>query len=230
MKPAENQLIEALPHSDRLRLLAACEPFEMVLADRLSDPGKPATHAYFPTDGFVALVVQIEGNSDVAVGMVGREGMLGAQLALGVITPPVHALVQGPGQSWRISSEAFSAELAQSVALQRGINRYLHVLMVQLAQSSACLRFHLIGPRLARWLLMSQDRSHSNSFAVTQQFLAHMLGVRRVGITTAAGIFQTRGLIAYQRGKMTVLDRPGLEAAACSCFAADQDAYSKMLG
>ena len=229
MKPVKNQLIEALPHSDRLRLLAACEPFEMVLADRVSDPGKPAAHAYFPTDGFVSLVVQIEGNADLAVGMVGRESMLGARLALGVNTPPVHALVQGAGQAWRISFDAFGAALAQSVALQREINRYLYVSMVQLAASSACLRFHLIGPLLARWLLMSQDRSHSNSFAVTQQFLAHMLGVRRVGITIAAGIFQARGLIACQRGKITVLDRSGFEAAACSWFAVDQGAYSKML-
>ena len=205
MKPVKNQLIEALPHSDRLRLLAACEPSEMVLA------------------------VQIEGNADVAVDMVGREGVLGAQVALGVITTPVHALVQGAGHAWRISFDAFGAALAQSVALQREINRYLYVSMVQLAASSACLRFHLIGPLLARWLLMSQDRSHSNSFAVTQQFLAHMLGVRRVGITIAAGIFQARGLIACQRGKMTVLDRSGFEAAACSWFAVDQGAYSKML-
>ena len=165
MKPVKNQLIEALPDSDRLRLLATCEPFDMVLA------------------------VQIEGNADVAVGLVSREGMLDAQPALSVITPPVHALVLGAGQAWRVSFDAFCAALAQSVALQREINRYLYLSMVQFNASLACLRLHLIGPRLARWLLTSQDRSHSNSFAVTQQFLAHMLGVRRVGLTTSAGIF-----------------------------------------
>ena len=142
----------------------------------------------------MSLVVQIEGCADVALGMVGREGMLGARLALGVITPPVRALVQGAWQAWRISVDAFGAALAQSVALQRQINRYLHVSLVQLTAPLACLRLHLIGPPLARWLLMSQDRSHSNSFAVTQQFLVHMLGVRRVGITTSAGIFFKPGV------------------------------------
>lgn len=230
MKSVENHLIELLPRTDRLRLLAACETFELVRAEVLSQPGQATTHVYFPTDGFISLVAQIEGSPGVEVGMVGREGMLGAQLALGVVTASLHALVQGAGRARRISTDAFSAELAQSPALQRAMNRYLYVLMAQLAHSAACLRFHLIGPRLARWLLMSQDRSHSNSFDVTQQFLAYMLGVRRVGITAAAGIFQRNGLIEYQRGKMTVLDRSGLEAAACACYAADQDAYSKMLG
>ena len=230
VNPFNNHLIDLLPSNDRLRLLAACEPFELVLAEVLSQPGEQTSYVYFPTEGFISLVAQIEGSPGVEVGMVGREGMLGAQLALGVVTAPLHALVQGAGQAWRISKDAFTAQLEQSLALRHEMNCYLYVLMVQLADSAACLRFHLIGPRLARWLLMSQDRSHSDSFDVTQQFLAYMLGVRRVGITAAAGIFQRNGLIEYQRGKMTVLDRHGLEAAACACYAADQKAYSKMLG
>ena len=110
------------------------------------------------------------------------------------------------------------------------MQRYLYVLMSQLASSAACLRFHLIGPRLARWLLMSQDRAHNDRFRVTQEFLAYMLGVRRVGITTAAGELQRYGVIEYRRGHLTVLDRKGLEAAACSCYAADQKVYAKLLG
>lgn len=123
----------------------------------------------------------------------------------------------------------FQRELARNAGLQRGLHRYIHVLMSQLADSAACLRFHLIGPRLARWLLMSQDRAHSDSFRVTQEFLAYMLGVRRVGITEAAGALQRDGLIQYSRGDLKVLDRPGLEAMACACYAADKRAYAELL-
>jgi CRP-like cAMP-binding protein len=151
------------------------------------------------------------------------------QLALGVPTTPLHALVQGSGAAWRVGAKAFRQQLAHSPALQRGIHRYLYVLMSQLATSAACLRFHQIGPRLARWLLMSQDRAHADHFRVTQEFLAYMLGVRRVGITMAAGVLQRGGLIGYHRGDFTVLDRPGLEAAACGCYAADRKTYTAML-
>ena len=153
MLPVENHLIELLPRKDRLRLLKLCEPVELVLADVLSEPGKPTRYVYFPTDGFISLIAQIEGSPGVEVGMVGREGMLGAQLALGVVTAPLYALVQGAGVAWRIGTRAFRTELEGSSALQRGLNRYVYVLMSQLAESAACLRFHQIGPRLARWLL-----------------------------------------------------------------------------
>jgi CRP-like cAMP-binding protein len=225
----ENHLIELLPRKDRLRLLAICEPVELVLAEVLCEPGKPTRHVYFPTDGFISLVATIDGSPDLEVGMVGREGMLGAQLALGVATSPLRALVQGPGPAWRIGPGPFRTELARSPALQRAMNRYLYVLMAQLATSAACRRFHLIGPRLARWLLMSQDRAHSDNFRVTHEFLAYMLGVRRVGITNAASALQSSGLIEYSRGDLTVLDRSGLEAVACGCYAADEQVYDEML-
>jgi CRP-like cAMP-binding protein len=225
----ENHLIELLPRQDRRRLLAVCERVELVLSEVLCEPAEPTRHVYFPTEGFISLVAQLDGEPVLEVGMVGREGMLGAQLVLGVVTAPLRALVQGPGAAWRVGTRAFRAELAASAALQRGLNRYLYVLMAQLAASAACLRFHLIGPRLARWLLMSQDRAHSDSFHVTQEFLAYMLGVRRVGITAAAGALQRGGLIEYRRGELTVLDRAGLEAAACSCYAADRQTYAELL-
>jgi CRP-like cAMP-binding protein len=226
---AQNRLIELLPRPDRLRLLAACEPVPLVLSDVLCQPGHPTTHAYFPTDGFISLVTQIDDHPGQEVGMVGREGMLGVQLALGVSLTPLRALVQGPGTALRIKAGSLKRELAHSTALRRGLDRYLYVLMSQLAGSAACLRFHLIGPRLARWLLMSQDRSHASSFHVTHEFLAYMLGVRRVGVTMAAGALQRGGLIQYHRGELTVTDRLGLEAAACGCYASDCKAYAQQM-
>jgi CRP-like cAMP-binding protein len=227
--PVENNLLALLPRKDRVRVLAACSHVELPLAQVLSESGKPSQYVYFPTSGFISLISVIDGSPGVEVGMVGREGMLGAHLALGVSTAPLHALVQGAGTAWRIGARAFTVELEASNALRSSLNRYLYVLMAQLAESTACARFHQIGPRLARWLLMSQDRSQASSFNVTQEFLAYMLGVRRVGITVAAGDLQRNGLIEYSRGKLTVVDRKGLEAASCGCYAADRKAYAKLL-
>ncbi|MDE2092264.1 MAG: Crp/Fnr family transcriptional regulator [Burkholderiales bacterium] len=229
MATAENHLIELLPRKDRARLLAHCEPVQLELSEVLCEAGTPTRHVYFPTDGFISLVTLVDGSPSLEVGMVGREGMVGSQLVLGVVNAPLRALVQGPGAAWRIGTKAFRSELEHSPALQRGLNRYVYVLMAQLAASAGCLRFHQIGARLARWLLMTQDRAHADSFHVTHEFLAYMLGVRRVGITTAASALQRGGLIEYHRGELTVLDRSGLEAAACGCYAADRRTYAELL-
>ena len=226
--PAANELIELLPRKDRQRLLAVGEPIELVLAEVLCEPASATRHVYFPTEGFISLVA-MEGSSGVEVGMIGREGMLGAQLVLGVDTAPLHALVQGAGAALRIDRTAFRKELASSAPLRQALSRYISVLMAQLATSAVCLRFHQIGPRLARWLLMSQDRAHSDTFHVTQEFLAYMLGVRRVGITGAASALQGEGLISYRRGILTVLDRGGLERSACGCYTIDRRAYAKQM-
>jgi CRP-like cAMP-binding protein len=226
---AQNHLIELLPRRERLRLFAICEPFQLVLSEVLCEPDTVTRHVYFPTEGFISLVAAVDGSPGLEVGMVGREGMLGSHLVLGVATSPLHALVQGPGIAWRIASGAFRDELARSGPLQRVLGRYVYVLMAQLAASAACVRFHLIGPRLARWLLMSQDRAQCERFRVTHEFLAYMLGVRRVGVTAAAGALQRSGLIEYHRGELAVLDRAGLEAAACSCYATDRQAYAAVL-
>ena len=230
MAAASNHLIELLPRPARRRLLALCEPADLVLSQTLCEPGAPTRHVYFPTEGFISLLALNEGSAALEVGMVGREGMLGVQVALDVETVPLRALVQGLGQAWRIDRAPFRIELARNPALQGVIHRYVYVLMAQLAAAAGCLRFHLIGPRLARWLLMSQDRAQVNSFRVTHEFLAYMLGVRRVGVTGAAGALQRDGLIEYRRGQLTVLDRPGLKAAACSCYAADRRVYQQLLG
>ena len=230
LTPTQNHLLERLPRRDRDRLLAECEPMPLVLSEVLYEAGTPTRHVYFPTSGFVSLVAAVDGHPGLEVGMVGPEGMLGAPMVLGVAVSPLRALVQGPGMACRIAAAAFKRELARSAALQHQMHRYVYVLMAQMAASAGCLRFHLIGPRLARWLLMSQDRAHSDQFHVTHEFLAYMLGVRRVGVTVAAGDLQRRGLIRYHRGELTVLDRAALEAAACSCYAADRRAYAEQLG
>jgi CRP-like cAMP-binding protein len=229
MSAAQNHLIESLPRAARERLLALAQTVPLVLSEVLCEPGQPTRHVWFPLEGFVSLVVPVDGKPALEVGMVGNEGLLGAQLALGVATVPLHALVQGAGTALRIGSAPFRAELARSAALRRVLNRYLYVLMAQLAGSAACLRFHQIEQRLARWLLMSQDRAHDPHFHVTHEFLAYMLGVRRVGITAAAGVLQRAGLIDYRRGELRVLDRPGLEAAACACYANDRQTYAALL-
>lgn len=225
----ENHLIKHLPDKDRLRLLGVGERIQLHVDEALWLRGQAIHHVYFPTDCFISLFTETEGHPGLEVGMVGAEGMLGVPVLLDVPTAPLHAQVQGPGAAWRIPAHAFREELDRSRALQGCLKRYIHVLMSQLASSSACTRFHLLGPRLARWLLMSQDRSHSSQFHVTHEFLAFALGVRRVGITVAASGFQRSGLISYHRGNVTVLDRIGLEAMACSCYRTDRLAYDSLL-
>lgn len=222
---AENQLLALLPRREREALLAACEAVPLTLGTVLCEPGQRTDHVYFPEDGYISLVTAIEGVPGLEVGLVGREGMLGVQLALGVDSIPLHALVQGSGMAQRIEAAPFQRLLAASPALRQALNRYLYVLMAQLATSAGCTRFHNLEPRLARWLLMTRDRAQADDFHLTHEFLAHMLGVRRVGITAAAGDLQRRGLICYHRGHITVLDHAGLEAAACSCYATDRRAY-----
>jgi Crp-like helix-turn-helix domain len=222
----QNHLIELLPTKARLRLLQICEPVELEMAQVLSEVASPTRYVYFPTHSFISLVTPIKGTPMLEVGMVGREGMLGTQLALGVNSAPLHALVQGAGAAWRIGAVTFRKEMAQSPALQQGLNRYIYVMMMQLASAASCLRFHQIGPRLARWLLSCQDRASANSLHSTHEAIASALGVRRSGVTQAAVELHRRGLIEYSRGVVKVLDRSGLEAAACGCYVSDRRAFS----
>lgn len=228
--PAVNRLLAALPGKDQQNVLAGCEAVALAFGEVLCEPGQRMRHVYFPTDSFVSLVAPVDGFASLEVGLVGNEGMVGITVTLGVTASPLHALVQGAGPAWRMSAEPFRRELARSLPLQRGLNRYLYVVMTQLAQTAACTRFHVVEARLARWLLMSQDRAHSNVFTVTHEFLAYMLGVRRVGVTKAAISLQRQQLISYTRGKITVHDRRGLIAVACGCYLADLDSYNRILG
>jgi CRP-like cAMP-binding protein len=227
--PTANRLLAALPEKDLTHLLASCESVDLIFAEVLHEQGDRIRHVYFPTGGFVSLVAPIQGYAGLEVGLVGIEGMLGTSLILGVDPAPLHALVQGEGSALRLKAASFRRHLEDSVPLQQGLNRYLFVLMSQLAQMAACARFHVLEARLARWLLMTHDRARSDQFHLTHEFLSHMLGVRRVGVTKAAGELQRRKLISYNRGAITVLDRSKLEAAACGCYLADNEVYNRIL-
>ncbi len=226
---SQNQLIARLPADDRLSLLAICEKVALVQQTVLAEEGEPVAHVYFPAQGFISLAASVQGSVGVEVGMIGAEGVLGAQVGLGTPTAQFQSRVQGPGTAWRVQADAFCIEMARSAPLRHLLNRYLHVVTVQLATSAACMHFHQIGPRLARWLLMCHDRARSDTFLITHESLAATLGVRRVGITTAASAFQRADLIRYHRGVLRVLDRKGLEEASCGCYAVNEKAYAQLL-
>jgi CRP-like cAMP-binding protein len=227
---AANRLLAALPAKDRKPLLARCDRVELRFGQVLDEPGKRIGHVYFPIGSYVSLVTKAAGEASLEVGLVGDEGMHGVSLLLGIDVSPLHALVQGAGPAYRMSARAFRRECAARPALQRALNRYLYVLMSQLAQSAACTRYHLIEARLARWLLMTQDRAHAETFNITHEFMAWMLGVRRVGVTAAATALQRRHLIGYRRGVVTVLNRRGLEGVACPCYRINNNVYDRILG
>ena len=228
--PATNRLLAALPGKDREQLLAQCKPVELVFTEVLYRAGEPIPHVYFPTGSFISLVMPMDGGAGLEVGLVGNEGMLGITLTLGVDVAPFHAVVQGAGPAFRITAASFLHELVRSPALQLALQRYLYVSMSQSAQTAACTRFHVVEERLARWLLMTQDRAHTDTFHVTHLFLAYLLGVRRVGITRAALSLQQQKLISYHRGDITITDRIGLEAASCGCYRAEKETYERILG
>ena len=213
-----NSLLARLPAKEHDRIMDRCQPVDMVLDASLCEPGQPFQHVYFPRNGFISLLMVVEGHPPLEMGLIGNEGMLGVTLVLGVETAPLLGVVQGPGLAWRMSTKQFHHCLQDSPALLRRLNRYLYVLMAQLSQTAACTHFHDVRERLARWLLMTHDRAHADHFHLTHQYLADMIGVQRSAVTIAAGKLQQGKLIRYTRGEIQILNRRGLEAASCDCY------------
>jgi CRP-like cAMP-binding protein len=214
----KNHLLASLPAEDYAHMVSGFEPVELRYGQILYEPGDPMDAVYFPGNSLVSLLTLVEGHRALEVGLVGREGMIGARLALGAATSSVRALVQGTGTAMRMSSPRFLKEFRRSPALQRGLFQFTDSLMIQISQTAACNRFHLVEARLARWLLMTAERMSSVEFHLTHEFLADMLGVRREGVTVAASALQRRNLISYRRGDITIVDTPGLEATSCCCY------------
>jgi len=216
--PIANSLLAALPRKNYQRLHAGLEPVTLTYGEVLYEPGDPIRHVYFPNDSLVSLLTTAEGHEALEVGLVGREGMVGISLALGMDVASVRALVQGTGTAMRMDSARFHKEFQQCAPLQRDLYRYTHVMLAQARQTAACNRFHPVEARLARWLLMTRDRMRSDQFHLTQELLGSMLGVLRGAVTQAAGALQRRKLIRYSRGNISILDGQGLEAGACRCY------------
>ncbi len=221
--PITNSLLAALPRREYRHLIADLEEVVLNYGEVLYEPGERIKYVHFPNDAVVSLLTLVDQHHALEVGLVGREGMVGIPLALEISISPVRALVQGTGTAMRMKAARFLKSFRQCPVLQRELHHYTYTLMAQITQTAACNRFHVVEARLARWLLMTHDRVQSSPFRLTQEFLAQMLGVRRVGVTKAARALQQNQLISYSRGNITILDRKGLETASCSCYAVVKD-------
>jgi CRP-like cAMP-binding protein len=223
-----NRLLATLPKNEYKRLFPKLKKVNLILGEALYEPGDVIKYVYFPNDSIISLISELSETSWLEVGMVGSEGMAGLAVFMGVNSSSTRALVQGSGSAMRMSSAAVRKESNRLGSLHHLLHRYSHSLLAQVAQSSACNRFHLVDARLARWLLMTNDRLGAEEFPLTQEFLSNMLGVRREGVSKAAGALQASKLIRYSRGVITILNRRGLEAKSCQCYAiikAETDAY-----
>lgn len=226
---SENRLLAALPRGGRQRFIASCDHVSLKFHDILAEAGKQIRHVYFPTAGFISLVVTLDNGAQLEVGIIGNEGMLGSALTLDVGVSPQLAIVQGTGTALRMSVPAFRRHCQQNAKLRERLARYVYVSMRQLAQMSACTRYHQVEARLARRLLMSRDCVGANELHLTHEFLASTLGVRRVGITQAARALQARGLIRYSRGEITIVDGAGLETRSCECYLRGNQIYEQAM-
>ena len=227
MAAIQNALLASLPRSEYLKLLPALSPLALKFGDVLYEPGAAIREVYFPDSCLVSLLSVVDDHLALEVGMVGREGMVGSLLALGIAISPVRALVQGAGPAQCMQAGRFVKAISESNRLRQGVHAYVHSLMGQISRTAGCNQFHPIAARLARWLLMTRDRLASAEFRMTQAFLSDMLGVRRVGVTEAASALKRKGLIEYSRGSIRILDHRGLQAAACSCYAVEATSVRK---
>jgi CRP-like cAMP-binding protein len=226
----ENRIIAALPDEEAERMLAIVEPVDLPTSKVLYELGQPIDYVYFVYRGVASLMTPMNDGPPVELATVGAEGMVGMPVFLGDDRMPSRAFMQVPGHGVRMQADAFRAFVRNSDALNRVLLRYALALMTQMAQNSACNRTHSVEERCARWLLMTQDRVRADTFPLTQDFIAQMLGVRRPTVSIAAGILAKAGLISYVRGRITILDRLRLEGASCECYWIIADEFERLLG
>ncbi|SEN70404.1 Crp/Fnr family transcriptional regulator [Halomonas caseinilytica] len=227
--PRQNHLLAALALDEYKRLADNLERIELKLGDSLVESGQMMRHVYFPTDCIVSLLCVMEDGDSTEIGVVGGEGIVGISLFMGGETTPSRAIVQSAGTAYRLKGQLLKDEFYRAGPLQGLLLRYTQALLTQMAQTAVCNRHHSLDQQLCRWLLLSLDRLPTNELVMTQELIANMLGVRREGVTESAGKLQRAGLISYHRGRISILDRPGLEARVCECYGVVKKEYNRLL-
>ena len=227
--PRQNHLLAALPEDERARLFPHLELVPMPLGEAVCESGIPMRHVYFPATSIVSLLYVMEDGASAEIAVVGNEGIVGVSLFMGGETTTSRAVVQSAGHAYRLKGQLLKDAFFRAGPMQRLLLRYTQALLTQMAQTAVCNRHHSVDQQLCRWLLLSLDRLPSNELTMTQELIANMLGVRREGVTEAAGKLQHAGLIHYSRGKITVVDRPGLEARVCECYQVVKNEFDRLL-
>ena len=227
--PLQNKLLAALPDAEWQRWLPKLEAVPLPLGSVLYESGGTLSHVYFPTTAIVSLLYVMESGASAEIAVVGNEGLVGISLFMGGDSTPSRAVVQSAGQGYRLAAAAMQAEFDRAGAAMHLLLRYTQALITQMAQTAVCNRHHSLDQQLCRWLLLSLDRLQGNELKMTQELIANMLGVRREGVTEGATRLQQAGLIRYARGHITVLDRAGLEARTCECYAVVRKEYDRLL-
>ncbi|GHE21864.1 Crp/Fnr family transcriptional regulator [Halomonas urumqiensis] len=227
--PRQNYMLAALPLNEYQRLMPLLQPVELKLGDSLAESGEKMRYVYFPTDSIVSLLCVMDDGDSTEIAVVGAEGVVGISLFMGGETTPSRAIVQSAGHAYRLQGPTLKSEFYRAGPLQDLLLRYTQALITQMAQTAVCNRHHSLDQQLCRWLLLSLDRLPTNELLMTQELIANMLGVRREGVTESAGKLQKAGLIHYHRGRITILDRPGLEERVCECYEVVKKEYDRLL-
>lgn len=225
-----NRLLKALPVAEYDRLLADFRPVRLALKDVLIEPNAEITHVWFVREGVASMIATDHEGGSVEVGTIGREGFVGLPLLNGVDRMPYEVLIQIEGDAWRMRADVFRRIVDERAVVRHHCLRFAQYFSDQMAQSVACNRLHTLEERCARWILMTHDRVDGDQFELTQEFLAMMLGVRRAGVSVAMGVFQRASIVTYARGRVSVLNREGLEAGACDCYRITREAQARLFG
>lgn len=229
MDPLDNGLLASLPLHEWQRWQPFLKPIDLPLGKVLYESGAPQEHVYFPTNAIVSLLYVLENGASAEIAVVGKEGIVGISLFMGGGSTPSRAVVQSAGKGYQVSSEFMKSEFDRSMPVMHLMLRYTQALITQMAQTAVCNRHHTVDQQLCRWLLLSLDRLNGKDLVMTQELIANMLGVRRAGVTDAALKLQRAGLISYARGRISVLNRTGLEERTCECYAVVKKEYDRLL-